>query len=118
MAVGNDDQILASRLATCIEFRCERFLRERSDPIRPSSIICGNAVLDEHWAGIRLAFRPLFGREFDAMVARLAATIGAADGVPAELADVQIRDAYAEFFRRKAAGSIKPAPNLCQNSAI
>jgi glycosyltransferase domain-containing protein len=58
---------------------------------------------------IRAAFRPAFSAEFERMVARLAQMVSRVDGVEPASAESEIRDAYAEFFRRKAAGSGKKA---------
>jgi glycosyltransferase domain-containing protein len=56
---------------------------------------------------IRAAFHPPFAAEFGRMTAQLAGLVSAADGIARETAETAIRDAYAEFFRRKAAGSVK-----------
>jgi hypothetical protein len=55
---------------------------------------------------IRAVFRPPFAAEFDRMMSSLAGTISGAGGVSREAAESGLRDAYAEFFRRKAAGSL------------
>lgn len=58
---------------------------------------------------IRAAFRPPFAIEFERMVAKIAQMVSRADGVAPEFSEPEIRDAYAEFFRRKAAGSRRNA---------
>ena len=66
---------------------------------------------------IRLAFHPPFSREFETMVKKLATSIGIAEGIPPDAAETQIRDAYAEFFRHKAAGSLKRANSASRPTA-
>jgi glycosyltransferase domain-containing protein len=61
---------------------------------------------------IRAAFRPSFANNFERMVAALAPIVSRTDNIPAELAESEIRDAYAEFFRKKAVGSQRRARNF------
>jgi glycosyltransferase domain-containing protein len=79
---------------------------------------------------IRAAFHPPFAAEFDRMMSTLAATISGAGDVSREAAESGLRDAYSEFFRRKAAGSLgktklsrtagddRPAPHRKKTAGI
>jgi glycosyltransferase domain-containing protein len=58
---------------------------------------------------IRAAFRSPFAVDFERMVTALAPIVSRADGIPSEFAESEIRDAYAEFFRKKAVGSQRKA---------